>query len=313
MDYGYHSPNGLHHGYQMSTPQLSSGSNSDPNSHPTPPYSTVHPGALSISTTTPPPQALSATLESVGGQHDIFQFTDFDAANLLNNPGAEIQVTLPEDFTFDLMDGLGLGLEDSGLGFDSGGGMGFAEFSNMASSGPMEDLTMGFGDYSLADKGNLAVNPQALVYNSSPQDGGLGLQYDANYGNSHRSPPQRLEIATHQVTSDRMSIPPSATSEQFSITSPVDNGSGFYGSFGPQQHYGGMEQYHDQQHQNQRYYPMHAYTSPPQGYMQYNQQGYTSPPHSSFTSPPPQSTMEDGSMSPNGTSRGTRAATTSWQ
>lgn len=314
----------------MSTPQLSSGSNSDPNSHPTPPYTTVHPSVLINPTTTgTPPNALSATLESVGGQHDIFQFTDFDAANLLNNPGADIEVTLPRDFSFDLMEGLGLGLDDSTLGFENGGGMGFAEFGNMASNGPVEEL-MGFGDYALMDKGNLAVDPHSLTYGSNQHDVNMGLQFVDGYGmqamesaqgNNQRSPGQHLEISTHglrHVPSDSMQ----STVSDFSVTSPQGD-QGYYGPFAaPQQHYGGMEQYHHQQQQQHQYYPMHGYTSP-QGYSQHPAQGYTSPTLSSYVSPPPPSTMDDGSVSgtpsgdayvsPPGTARGPRGASASWR
>jgi hypothetical protein len=295
-----------------------------------------------MNTTGTPPNALSATLESVGGQHDIFQFTDFDAANLLNNPGADIDVTLPSDFPFDLMGDLGLGLDGSALGFESDG-MGFAEFGDMASTGPVEDLNMGFGDYTLVNKSNLAVDPRSLAFGSNRHDVDTGMQYVDGYvmtavenvaGNNQRGPPQHLEISTHGLPH----IPPdgmqSTVSEQFSVTSPLetipqgDHAQGYYGSFAaPQQHYGGMEQYHHHrqqpQQQTHQYYPMHSYTSPPQDYSQHPAQRYTSPTHSAYASPPPPSTLDDGSVtgtptgdayaSPPGTARGQRGATASWR
>jgi len=325
---------GVQNGHST-TPQLSSGSNSDPNSHPTPPYTTVHPSVLSNSSGTPP-NALSATLESVGGQHDIFQFANFDAANLLNNPGAEIEFTLPQDYPFDLMDGLGLGLDDSGLGFESSG-MGFAEFSNMASTGQVEGLQMGFNDHVLTENGNLVVDPRALAYGPSRHESNISVQYVDGYGvqamegssnHTQPGPTPNLEISTNgmcHVSTGGISVPPSTVSEQFGIGSPLealppgDHTSSYYGSFAASQHYAGGEQYHLQQ--NQHYYTMHGYTSS-QGYTQHPAPGFMSPTHS-FASPPPPSALDDGSItgtptgdvyvSSPGTARGPRGAAAPWR
>ncbi|CAG8753063.1 9184_t:CDS:2, partial [Acaulospora colombiana] len=189
------------------TPQLSVGPSSNPSSHTTPPFSTVDPNVASGRAAQHPqmahPNAVSAILEPVAGQHDIFEFSGLDANNLLGQ--MEIAISLPDDF---LVDGLGLGLGEGGFNFDgadSGGG--FAEFSNLASfdglGNSSGDSGVNFGDYSMMDKG--LVDPNALSLNE-----GMPSQH---------YPPPSLHINT-QFTSDPSTIPMSAVSEQFNVTSP---------------------------------------------------------------------------------------------
>ncbi|PVG02983.1 hypothetical protein CPB86DRAFT_811111 [Serendipita vermifera] len=269
-------------GTMSATPQLSVGPSSNPSSHTTPPFSTVDPNVASgraaqhPQMVPQPPNAVSAILEPVAGQHDIFEFSGLDANNLLNQ--MEIAISLPDDF---LVDGLGLGLGEGGFTFDGADtGGGFAEFSNLAS---FDGLATGSGD-SGVNFGDYSMDPNALSLNE-----GMPAQH---------YPPQTLHINTQFTSSDPSTIPLSAVSEQFNVTSPsqpsASDGS-FYGPFAHQQpHYQHQHAFTSPQ---QAYHQHHAFSHhPPQAFM--TSHGYTSPTQSNaYASPPPQSAVDENSVS----------------
>ncbi|KAG8799115.1 hypothetical protein FRC17_007222, partial [Serendipita sp. 399] len=89
----YNAEQGFMQAYSSSTSHLSNGATSDPNSHPAPPYNALDSNLIHHQSV---PASNTYSIEPIGGEYNIFQFTDFDTS-LLNNPGAEIAFSLPED------------------------------------------------------------------------------------------------------------------------------------------------------------------------------------------------------------------------
>ncbi|KAG8840078.1 hypothetical protein FRC20_005805, partial [Serendipita sp. 405] len=220
----YNAQQGYMQPYHSSTPQMSSGASSDPNSHP-------HPTPLynpADSTTSFQHSSNALSLERVNGEQGFFEFTNVVDPNVfINNPGAEIEFSLPSDFALEFLDGVGLDLGENGLAFDSlGGGGGFAEFSNLASTGDGTDASIGLG--SSYDQGGMDSNMLGFstVHPSNVMQGDPTGQ----------TGPQRLAISTqtghYPIGHGSMTSP--SVNEPFSAVSPTDMEQvpiSFYGNF----------------------------------------------------------------------------------
>lgn len=276
-------------------PQLSSGSSSDLNSH-TPPYS--EPTMAAAAPTNE--HALAATLESIGGENDMFQFTNFDASTFLANPGQDIDITFPSDFSLDFMEGVGLGFSEFGM-FEAPGQQqqngvnavdplagGFAA-QGMA-LGPFADIEGLNGLTANAngqDGPGSGTNHNGMVYNN--HEYGQGFDYASSHMSdpSMQQRPQQLSISTQLM--QHHAGPLSAMSDFTSPIEPPPSASSFYSTF-----------------------------SSSSSHAPYAYQSYTSPPHAhTFTSPPPLAQIEEEPMTAHPQSlqaaRGTRRADNKWR